>query len=287
MPRRASSASRPTRCAGSNFIKPKAMPYTTPTGKIYDSGDFAGHHGARAGARRLGRLRQARGRVASAPASCAASASRPISRPAAITGRRRRRCTLERDGGVTVLIGSQSTGQGHATAYAQLVAEQLDLPPERVRVVQGDTDRDRDRRRHRRLELDPGRRRLGRPRGQEARRRSSRSSPPTRSRPRRAISKSPTARCASPAPTAWSRLPISPRIRAPSPSSSPRASEFGTEQPTYPERHAHRRGRDRSANRRDRDRRTTSSSTISAPRSIRCCWTARCTAAPCRASARR
>ena len=47
---------------------------------------------------------------------------------------------LEHDGGVTVLIGSQSTGQGHATAYAQLVAEQLDLPPERVRVVQGDTD---------------------------------------------------------------------------------------------------------------------------------------------------
>ena len=25
-----------------NLIKPKAMPYTTPTGKIYDSGDFAG-----------------------------------------------------------------------------------------------------------------------------------------------------------------------------------------------------------------------------------------------------
>ena len=48
---------------------------------------------------------------------------------------------LEQDGGVTLLIGSQSTGQGHATAYAQLVAEQLGLPPERVRMVQGDTDR--------------------------------------------------------------------------------------------------------------------------------------------------
>jgi carbon-monoxide dehydrogenase large subunit len=47
---------------------------------------------------------------------------------------------LDRDGGITVLIGSQSGGQGHATAYAQLVAEHLDLPPERVRVVQGDTD---------------------------------------------------------------------------------------------------------------------------------------------------
>ncbi len=47
---------------------------------------------------------------------------------------------LDRDGGLTVLIGSQSTGQGHATSYAQLVAERLDLPPERVRVLQGDTD---------------------------------------------------------------------------------------------------------------------------------------------------
>ena len=26
-----------------NFIKPRAMPYTTATGKVYDSGDFAGH----------------------------------------------------------------------------------------------------------------------------------------------------------------------------------------------------------------------------------------------------
>ena len=39
-----------------------------------------------------------------------------------------------------MLIGSQSSGQGHATSYAQLVADHLDLPPERVRVIQGDTD---------------------------------------------------------------------------------------------------------------------------------------------------
>src|SRR6266704_775592 len=47
---------------------------------------------------------------------------------------------LEADGGVELLIGTQSTGQGHHTAYAQLVADHLDLPPQRVRVVQGDTD---------------------------------------------------------------------------------------------------------------------------------------------------
>src|SRR6202035_1533012 len=36
--------------------------------------------------------------------------------------------------------GTQSTGQGHHTAYAQLVADELDVPPEQVRVIQGDTD---------------------------------------------------------------------------------------------------------------------------------------------------
>jgi carbon-monoxide dehydrogenase large subunit len=47
---------------------------------------------------------------------------------------------LEPDGTVTLRIGTQTTGQGHHTAYAQLVAEHLDIPPERVRVIQGDTD---------------------------------------------------------------------------------------------------------------------------------------------------
>jgi carbon-monoxide dehydrogenase large subunit len=48
---------------------------------------------------------------------------------------------LDPSGDVTVFIGTQSTGQGHQTAYAQLVAEQFGLPPERVHIVQGDTDR--------------------------------------------------------------------------------------------------------------------------------------------------
>src|SRR5690606_4872042 len=41
----------------------------------------------------------------------------------------------------TVLIGTQSSGQGHVTAYAQIVAEQLGLPLGRIHVHQGDTDR--------------------------------------------------------------------------------------------------------------------------------------------------
>jgi carbon-monoxide dehydrogenase large subunit len=123
-----------------NLIKPKALPYTTPTGKIYDSGDFAGTlaraqelgdwdgFNKRAGqSRRTGRLRGIG--IATYIEACGNNG------PETAT------LTLDRDGGVTLLIGSQSTGQGHATSYAQLIAERLDLPPERVRVIQGDTDR--------------------------------------------------------------------------------------------------------------------------------------------------
>jgi carbon-monoxide dehydrogenase large subunit len=48
---------------------------------------------------------------------------------------------LTPDGRVTVLIGTMSNGQGHETAYAQLVADALGLDPDQVDVVQGDTDR--------------------------------------------------------------------------------------------------------------------------------------------------
>src|SRR5206468_10388617 len=47
---------------------------------------------------------------------------------------------LDPNGDVAILIGTQSSGQGHQTAYAQIVADQLGLPPERVHILQGDTD---------------------------------------------------------------------------------------------------------------------------------------------------
>ena len=122
-----------------NLIKPKALPYTTPTGKVYDSGDFAGHMA------RAQELADWNGFAKRAAASKRAGRLRGIGMATYIeacgsNGPETATVRLDRDGDVTVLIGSQSTGQGHATSYAQLVAERLDLPPERVRVVQGDTD---------------------------------------------------------------------------------------------------------------------------------------------------
>jgi aerobic carbon-monoxide dehydrogenase large subunit len=122
-----------------NFIPPRAMPYTTATGKIYDSGDFAAHlkramevgdwkdFGKRAKAAKKQGLVRGIG-LASYVEVCGTM------------GEETARVLLNPNGDVSVLIGTQSTGQGHQTAYAQIVAEQFGLPPERVHVFQGDTD---------------------------------------------------------------------------------------------------------------------------------------------------
>ncbi|MGI8527052.1 MAG: xanthine dehydrogenase family protein molybdopterin-binding subunit [Pseudolabrys sp.] len=123
-----------------NFIKPKAMPYTTATGKIYDSGDFAAHMA------RAQQIADWDGFNKRAAASKKRGKFRGIGLATYIEacgnlGPETANLRLDKDGGVTLLIGSQSTGQGHATAYAQIVAQQLGLPPEKFRMVQGDTER--------------------------------------------------------------------------------------------------------------------------------------------------
>src|ERR1700730_1239070 len=44
------------------------------------------------------------------------------------------------DGFVDVYVGTQSTGQGHETAYVQLTADQLGIDGDMIRIRQGDTD---------------------------------------------------------------------------------------------------------------------------------------------------
>ena len=50
------------------------------------------------------------------------------------------RIRVERDGTVTALSGKIEFGQGIRTAFAQIVADELDVPIDRVNVVLGDTD---------------------------------------------------------------------------------------------------------------------------------------------------
>jgi Aerobic-type carbon monoxide dehydrogenase, large subunit CoxL/CutL homologs len=47
---------------------------------------------------------------------------------------------FEDNGRVTILVGTQSNGQGHETVYAQFLSDQTGIPAELIDVVQGDSD---------------------------------------------------------------------------------------------------------------------------------------------------
>jgi aerobic carbon-monoxide dehydrogenase large subunit len=123
-----------------NFISPKAMPYKTATGKVYDSGDFTAHMKRamevanwRDFSKRA-KLAKKQGLVRGIGMGSYVEVCGSMGMDETANVR------LDPNGDVTILIGTQSSGQGHATAYAQIIADQFGLPPERVHMHQGDTD---------------------------------------------------------------------------------------------------------------------------------------------------
>lgn len=123
-----------------NFISPKALPYTTATGKVYDSGDFAAHL-KRAMDKAEWKDFSKRAKAAKKEGLIRGIGLASYVEVCGTMGEETADVQLDPNGDVTVLIGTQSSGQGHATAYAQIVSEQFGLPMERVHMVQGDTDR--------------------------------------------------------------------------------------------------------------------------------------------------
>jgi carbon-monoxide dehydrogenase large subunit len=122
-----------------NFIRPEQFPYRTQTKRLYDVGEFDGHMSAAmeragwkdfdkrlAGSKKAGKIRGIG--MATYIEACAF----PGSEPAFVE--------LNGNGTVTLKIGTQTTGQGHATAYAQILAERLGMPIEKIIMRQGDTD---------------------------------------------------------------------------------------------------------------------------------------------------
>jgi carbon-monoxide dehydrogenase large subunit len=122
-----------------NMVLPEAMPHRTPVGKLYDSGDFrivldaglknadwVGFEARKAEAARRGK-RRGIGLAYYLEATGGSPSERAEIR-------------FADDGFVDVYVGTQSTGQGHETAYVQLTVNELGVPGEKVRVKQGDTD---------------------------------------------------------------------------------------------------------------------------------------------------
>lgn len=123
-----------------NFVSPRAMPYTTATGKVYDSGDFAAHMKR---AMEVGNWKDfaKRAKAAKKQGLVRGIGLGTYVEVCGTMGEETANVALDPNGDVTILIGTQSSGQGHQTAYAQLIAERLGLAPERVHVLQGDTER--------------------------------------------------------------------------------------------------------------------------------------------------
>ncbi|MGO1121031.1 xanthine dehydrogenase family protein molybdopterin-binding subunit [Rhodovibrionaceae bacterium A322] len=122
-----------------NFIRPSDLPYDTGLGRVYDSGayedllnrasDQADWDGLAARkAEALSRGKHLGLGLASYVEACSG------------IGDEEARMTLDADGGVTIAIGTVSNGQGHLTAYAQLVNDALEIDPAKVRMIQGDSE---------------------------------------------------------------------------------------------------------------------------------------------------
>jgi carbon-monoxide dehydrogenase large subunit len=136
-----------------NFVPNDAFPYTTPVALTYDSGDYfatlelaaktadyAGFEARRQEAAKRGRLRGIG--VATYIEACAMAPSVMAGQLGARAGfYESAEVRAHPTGNITIFTGAHSHGQGHETTFAQLVADRLGLPIDKVDIVHGDTGR--------------------------------------------------------------------------------------------------------------------------------------------------
>jgi carbon-monoxide dehydrogenase large subunit len=122
-----------------NLVRSAAMPYRNAVGMLYDSGryeenmkwamdvaDWKGFAARRRDARRRGKL---------LGLGLANYVESSIGAP-----NEQARIKVQPEGYVDVIIGTQPSGQGHETSFAQVISDLLAVPTESVRIILGDTD---------------------------------------------------------------------------------------------------------------------------------------------------
>src|SRR5260221_4929823 len=117
-----------------NLVRKCDLPYRTPMRLLFESGDFAGYmeraleiadYAGFAERKRMARRRRGLG--------MANYVESPVGAP-----RERIELRVTR-GAIEIIAGTQSSGQGHETAFAQVAADQLEMPIEKIRLRTGDT----------------------------------------------------------------------------------------------------------------------------------------------------
>jgi carbon-monoxide dehydrogenase large subunit len=121
-----------------NLIARRKLPYRTASGLTYDSGDFTGNMkrmveaadwkgfpARKRESRRRGKLR-------------GIGISNYVETPVGIP-HERVEVTVLGSGAIELAVGTQSTGQGHETTFAQVMADLLGVRPEEIKFIGGDT----------------------------------------------------------------------------------------------------------------------------------------------------
>src|SRR5712672_903054 len=122
-----------------NLIRPKAMPYRNAVGMLYDSGtyeanmDLAMKIADVEGFKKRKREAKKRGKLLGLGMANYVESS--IGAP-----KERTEITVRPNGVVDVVIGTQPSGQGHETSFAQVVAELIAVPVQCINIIIGDTD---------------------------------------------------------------------------------------------------------------------------------------------------
>ncbi|MEQ4518076.1 aerobic carbon-monoxide dehydrogenase large subunit [Pseudarthrobacter sp. B907] len=133
-----------------NFIKPEQFPYANKTGWVYDSGNYeaamrqsmelAGYEDLR----REQQEKRAKGELMGIGISffteVVGAGPRKHFDIVGLGMADGAELRVHPTGKAVVRISVQSQGQGHETTFAQIVAEELGIPPENIDVVHGDTD---------------------------------------------------------------------------------------------------------------------------------------------------
>lgn len=124
-----------------NLLDSHNTNHVTPSGAVYDSGNYRGaldrvvETSGYEDLRREQSMRRARGDRwllgIGVSSYIEVTGNGPTQEFASVA--------IETDGSATVLSGVSSHGQGHQTTYAQIAGAQLGLPVDKIRVIQSDT----------------------------------------------------------------------------------------------------------------------------------------------------
>lgn len=136
----------PTEIRRKNFPQPQDFPYATPTGIIYDSGNYeatlkkalklVNYEKLRRDQKKLWKQGRYLGIGLSTYVEiCAVGPSSALPAGGWESGTVR----IEPTGKVTVLTGASPHGQGQETTFSQIVADELGISPDDIIIVHGDT----------------------------------------------------------------------------------------------------------------------------------------------------